>query len=410
MHTDQVATRRVGDPLRRPSRIRVLGVVAFAAASLLGVSAVVASPGGAATKHSSSSSSTASLAEIETELTTLQALPTTGFSRALTEAGSSLFYPLWEEWAGANPPVKLNPAAGGSGLGQSEAISGIIDVGASDAFLPPSKLSATPTVLNIPVAVSAQAIAYNVPGIPVTTHLKLNASILNNIYDGAITTWNAAPIAALNPGVALPDLTIVPIRRSDSSGDTFIFTAYLYYGDKTSWTHLPTYDGASLYYAAWPSGASNELAEKGNSGIVTAVEATTGGVGYLGGSYLPKVYRTGKIGYAGLENGSGKYTLPSLGAVEDEISSFHNIPANGAISLIDSKTAKNGYPIVNFEYAIVLQNQPSVATANAIKATLAWAMNPQDGSATKYLDPVLFKPLPVNALAVAVKLVQSITG
>jgi phosphate transport system substrate-binding protein len=387
--------------------------VALAAASLLGVGAIVASSSGAATamktKHPKHRSTpTVTFAQVEPQLTTLEALSTTG-AATLTEAGSSLFYPLWEEWAGANPPVKLNPAAGGSGLGQSEAESGIVDVGASDAFLPPSELAATPKVLNIPVDVSAQAVVYNVPGVPITTNLKLNASILNNIYDGAITKWNAAPIAKLNPGVALPDLTIVPIRRSDSSGDTFIFTAYLFYGDKTSWTHLPTFDGASLYYATWPTGASNELAEKGNSGLLAAVTSTTGGIGYLGGSYLPKAEATGTLGYAALENGSGNFELPTLATVEDEVSSFKNIPADGAISLIDSKTATDGYPIVNFEYAIVLQQQSSTVTANAIKATLAWAMDPRDGSATTFLSPLLFNPLPANALAVAAKLVESIS-
>jgi len=64
---------------------------------------------------------------------------------------------------------------------------------------------------------------------------------------------------------------------------------------------------------------------------------------------------------------------------------------------------------VNFEYAIVLRRQTSPALAAAIQATLAWAMDPRSGASATYLGPVLFKPLPTNALAVAVKLVKLIS-
>ena len=78
---------------------------------------------------------------------------------------------------------------------------------------------------NIPLAISAQIVAYNVPG--VTAHLKLSGKVLSAIYQGQITKWNASQIASLNPGVTLPDTPIVTLHRSDSSGDTFLFTTYL---------------------------------------------------------------------------------------------------------------------------------------------------------------------------------------
>jgi phosphate transport system substrate-binding protein len=51
--------------------------------------------------------------------------------------------------------------------------------------------------------------------------------VLGDIYLGKITKWNDAAIAALNPGVPLPDAAIAPVRRADGSGTTFIFTNYL---------------------------------------------------------------------------------------------------------------------------------------------------------------------------------------
>ena len=388
----------------------MMGVAAITLASTLGVGVVFATPGGATTKHPSTTHVTShaapapTLADLETELTALESQSVSG---TLTEAGSSLFYPLWEEWAAGKPPVALNVAAGGSGKGQSEALNGAITIGASDAYLPNSTLEGVPTVLNIPVVVSSQEIVYNLQGVPAKTHLQLNATILAGIYGGTITMWNDPSIASLNPGVTLPAATIVPVRRSDSSGDTFLFTSYLFRGDSSSWNHPSPYGGPSLYYATWPS-VTGELAESGNTGLLAAVKSTPDSIGYLGIAYLP-LARAEKVGYAALENGSGNYETASLGTVEQEVSSYRSIPPDGAISLIDSKAAKHGYPDVNFEYAIVLKNQASPAVAAAIQATLAWAMDPRYGSMSTYLNPVLFKPLPTNALAVAVALVKEIS-
>ncbi len=410
MRQDAVGMRTAQGGRRRLGRARVMGVAALTLASTLGVGMVFVAPGGATAKHPSASRSpratttTPTLAQIETELSALEALPATG-AGTLTEAGSSLFYPLFEEWEAGHPPASLNVAAGGSGKGQSEAMSGTINIGASDAFLPTSDLQGG--ILNIPVVISSQVMAYNVPGIPAGKHIFLTPGIVNDIYDGAITNWNSPRIAKINSGLTLPNLTIVPVRRLDSSGDTFLFTSYLYVGDKHSWNHLARYSGPSLYYAAWPN-VTGELAESGNTGVLAAVKATTGAIGYLGISYVPTATAEG-VGYAALQNGMGHFILPTARGVEDEVASYTRIPSDGAISLIYSKSAPLGYPDVNFEYAIVLQHQATVTLKDAIQATLAWAMDPRAGAAPSFLGPVLFKPLPVSAMAVAVKLLKSIT-
>ena len=83
-----------------------------------------------------------------------------------------------------------------------------------------------PSIVNIPLAISAQTVNYNVPGLN-DAGLKLDGPTLAAIYTGQVTAWDAAPITALNPGVKLPHQTIVPIRRKDDSGDTLIFTQFL---------------------------------------------------------------------------------------------------------------------------------------------------------------------------------------
>ncbi|EQD70082.1 Phosphate-binding periplasmic protein, ABC transporter, partial [mine drainage metagenome] len=55
------------------------------------------------------------------------------------------------------------------------------------------------------------------------------------IYTGKVTNWNAKQIHALNPGVKLPNLRIVPIHRADGSGDTFLFSQYLSFTNPRTW-------------------------------------------------------------------------------------------------------------------------------------------------------------------------------
>ena len=97
----------------------------------------------------------------------------------VTETGSSLMYPLFNLWAGGYnakfPSVTVSTASTGSGTGLADAANGTVEIGASDAYLAPSSLTTTPTLLNIPLAISSQLIAYNIPG--VTAHLVLSGKV-----------------------------------------------------------------------------------------------------------------------------------------------------------------------------------------------------------------------------------------
>ncbi|MDQ2735312.1 MAG: phosphate ABC transporter substrate-binding protein PstS, partial [Pseudomonadota bacterium] len=148
----------------------------------------------------------------------------------LLETGSSLLYPLFNLWVkdyGKKVPgVQITTQSTGSGTGISEAISGTAQIGASDAYLSNALMKQHPGMLNIPLAISSQMINYNVPGLN-GTHLKLSGPVLAGIYEGKVTSWNDPMIAKLNPGAKLPHHKIIPIHRTDGSGDTFIFSQYV---------------------------------------------------------------------------------------------------------------------------------------------------------------------------------------
>jgi len=324
-------------------------------------------------------------------------------SGTVIETGSTLLYPLFNLWSAGYstkyPSVTIETGGTGSGTGITDATTGLADIGASDAYLAPTQLTTTPTALNIPLAISAQLIVYNLPGI--TAHLTLNGSVLEQIYEGTITTWNNSAIASLNPSLTLPSIPIVTLHRADSSGDTFLFSTFLSDTNPNTW-------GKTLGFnttISWPN-APGALAETGNSGMVTGCKATPGCIAYVGISYETQALQAA-LGYAALKNAKGQVELPSATSIAAEAAGFKKVPANGTLSLIYGKV-KGGYPIVNFEYAIVNSTQTSTSTAKDIRSVLEWAINPHDGNAASYLDQVNFQPLPATVESQSLKQISTI--
>jgi phosphate transport system substrate-binding protein len=321
--------------------------------------------------------------------------------KSISETGSTLLFPLFGAWqtaySTADPAVTITSGATGSGTGITDAADGLVNIGASDAYLSSSDMSTYPGLINIPLTVAALTVSYNLPGVK---SLNLNGPVLAQIYTGKITTWNNAAIAKINPGVKLPDTKIVTLHRADSSGSSFLFTSYLNATDPSVW---PSSDiGTTI---TWPS-APGALAETGSGGMVAACGTTKGCIAYVGVSYESKLTAAG-LAWAALENKAGKYTMPTTSTIDAALASFPAAPASGAEALIDTSAA-GGYPIINYEYAIVKKTQPSAAEASAVKKFLSWILT--TGDTSTYLSAVSFEPLPASTLATAKALVSSIKG
>ena len=236
----------------------------------------------------------------------------------------------------------MTTASTGSGTGISSAATGTVQIGASDAYLSNTEASKYPGLMNIPLAISSQFIAYNVPN--VSGNLKLTGMLLSQIYQGKITNWDDSQIASINPGVSLPNLPIVTVHRSDSSGDTFLFTSFLSDTDPSGWGTKYSYNTSITF----PTIPGAEGAEK-NSGMLETCEQTKGCIAYIGISYLDKALSAG-LGEAELQNKSGTFELPTSASISAEADAFTSAtPSNGTISMIYG-SAPAGYPIVNYEY------------------------------------------------------------
>jgi phosphate transport system substrate-binding protein len=326
--------------------------------------------------------------------------------KSISETGSTLLFPLFGTWqtaySTADPSVTITSGATGSGTGIADASEGLVNIGASDAYLSASDLIKYPGLMNVPLAVAALMVNYNLPGLKAP--LNLSGTVLAQIYTGKITTWNDPAIAKLNPGVNLPADKIVTLHRADSSGSTFLFTSYLSAQDPSAWPSSNI--GTTI---TWPS-VPGALAETGSGGMVSGCGSTKGCIAYIGISYLAKTTAAG-LGEASVANKAGKFTQPTTAAIDAALASFPSAPSSGstagAESLIDTSAAA-GYPIINYEYAIVKKTQPSAAEASAVKKFLSWILT--SGDSTKNLSTVGFQPLPSSTLSTAQSLVNSISG
>jgi len=322
---------------------------------------------------------------------------------ALSETGSELLYPLFDLWGPAfhekYSNVTITAESTDSRTAIAQAAAGAVNIGASDTYLSDSDMAAHKGLMNIAVAISAQQINYNVPG--VTEHLRLNGKVLAAMYQGAVKTWDDPQIAGLNPGVNLPPIPVVPLHRSDGSGDTFQFTQYLSKQDPDGWGKSPGF-GTTVDFPAVPGA----LGEKGTGGMVAGCADTLGCVAYIGISFLDQANNRG-LGKAQLGNASGNFLLPDANSIKAAAAGFTDIPANQSISLVNG-SAPDGYPIINYEYAIVNDRQNNDATAQTVQAFLHWAAT--DGSSASFLDIVHFQPLPSAVVRLSDAQIATISG
>jgi phosphate transport system substrate-binding protein len=308
----------------------------------------------------------------------------------LHETGSTLLYPLFQQWvtdySHVDPNISISTGATGSGAGIAAAMAGTAQIGSSDAYMSDQQAEQNPQLVNIPLAISAQTVNYNIRGLN-GGNLKLDGATLAGIYAGRITMWDAPAIAAMNPGVTLPHQPIVPIRRADASGDSFIFTQFLDFANQ-EWEDQVGY-GTTV---PWPKVAGERTAS-GNAQMVQMLASTPYSIAYVGISFRDSIAHAG-LGTVRLENQSGQFVLPSPETVSAAASQLDSrTPPDERLSLVFAPGAQS-YPLINYEYVIVSKRQADGATAAALRGFLLWTISLGGGNANKYLDTVGFIALP----------------
>ncbi|MGH2851870.1 MAG: phosphate ABC transporter substrate-binding protein PstS [Solirubrobacteraceae bacterium] len=311
-------------------------------------------------------------------------------SGTLNGAGSTLVQPFVQTVFSPDFKSSSGNQVNYSGVGSSAGIAAItgktVDFGASDAPLTSSQQSACGCV-EIPWALSATGPAFNIKGV---AHLNLSGKVLAGIYLGTITSWTDPAIKAINKGVALPNEKIVPVYRSDGSGDTHAFTNFLSHSD-SDWASKVGLGTA----VQWPTGTS----AKGNSGVAGVISATEGSIGYVSTFYV----RDNKLNEASVENNAGKFVDPYIQDISAAAALVTHVSPNAPISIVNpawtkpkkgakltqtEKLQQIAYPISTYTYVIV-PSQPK--QSDLLKQFLTFAITPAE---QKKGAQLVFAPLP----------------
>jgi phosphate transport system substrate-binding protein len=318
------------------------------------------------------------------------AAPQRQAATTLTGAGATFPAPLIAQWQKAVPSalgIEVNYSPIGSGGGIAAITSRTVDFGASDAPLSPDQFKACNGCVQIPWALSATSVAYNVPGVKNLLHVT--GKVLADIYMGKITKWNDPALRKLNKGVALPEMNIVPVHRSDNSGTSFNFTDYLSSVSAEWKSKLGR--GTSVN---WIGGTG----ARGSSGVAGVVAQTQGAIGYFDVAYA----LANKLKFFAVQNRSGKFATPGLRGIKAAAESDPKPAADNELSIVNPpKKFKNAYPISTYTY-VLLPLQSSKAPD--LKKFIFWALTKGQTFGPK----LLFQPIPKSTLVVAEKTLKRI--
>jgi phosphate transport system substrate-binding protein len=272
----------------------------------------------------------------------------------------------------ANSAVTVNYDPVGSGTGRENFISGAFAFAGTDSAMstdeeiPASDERCGGDTIQVPAYVSPIAVVFNLDGVD---SLQLSASVIAQIFDGKITKWNDAAIADLNADVDLPDTTITPVHRSDDSGTTDNFTDYLSKAAPDDWSYEP--DGV------WPK-QGGEAAE-GTSGLVAAVKAGAGAIGYADES------QAGGLGEASLQVGE-EYVAPSAEAAAKVVAispaAEGNSDNNMAVDVDRTTTESGAYPLILLSYLVACPTYDDADQAALVKGYMSYIVSDEGQAAS----------------------------
>jgi phosphate transport system substrate-binding protein len=304
-----------------------------------------------------------------------------GEGKPLVGAGSTLVAPLVARWSNhyeRKTGDSITYGAIGSGGGIAQMTARTVDFGASDAPLTRRQASSCKDCVQLPWALGATLLSYNLKGAP--AKLKLSGPVLADIFLGRITHWNDPAITRLNPGSKLPATPVIPVYRSDGSGDTYAFSDFL---SKVS-APWRSKEGVSAQVDL-PTG----IGGRGNDGVAAALGRNNGAIGYLGSSYVLH----NKLDYALIRNGAGNYPVPGADTITAAADAVKTFPSDNAISLTNPPaSAPNAYPISTFTYVLF---PTTSGKAKTLSDFITYAIGPGQSLGRK----LQFAPLPAQVVA-----------
>ena len=262
-------------------------------------------------------------------------------AQELSGSGSTFIFPVMSKWLDAYEKasgVRIRYQPIGSSAGINEVRASVVDFGVSDAPLNDAQLLRD-GLMQFPLVIGAVVPVVNLDGIA-PGQLRFTGKLLADIYLGRVKNWNDAAIAAVNPGVALPNKPILPVYRTDGSGTTFNFANFL----SQSSPDWNAKIGASTSLA-WPVGAGG----KGNRGVAENVMSVKGAIGYVEYSYALQK----KLAYGLVQNRAGNFVLPETASFLAATSGVDWTKSRDFYVLLTDTPGESAFPIMATSFALL---------------------------------------------------------
>ena len=300
----------------------------------------------------------------------------------LTGAGATFPNPVLQDWqfvysGDIQTGVSLNYQSIGSGGGIEQFLLQTVDFGISERFLRDSDLEKAAAdrgcpAIQVPFIFGSVTIVF---GDEQFDDLILNSEVIADIYERRIINYNDPAIAALNPGRSLPDLEIIPVRRSDGSGTTSVFTTWLEWAatNGTGRDGNPSRFGAGDEAQNWTLGSGTEvqwpadvIGGQGNEGVSVGVKQNRGGLGYVNQAYaliegLPQ---------AKIINSDGNAVKATIEATTEALEVL-TVPDSFQFDILG--VGGGGFPITGAAWVFMYECGYDATTVDMLKDFWTWA-------------------------------------
>lgn len=305
-----------------------------------------------------------------------------GLSGNLTGAGATFPNPVIQDWqfvysGEVQKGISLNYQSIGSGGGIEQFLLQAVDFGMSERYLRDGDLEQAAAnrgcpAIQVPVLFGSVTVVF---GDAQFDDLVLNAEVIADIYERRITKYNDPKIAALNPDRTLPDSDIIPVRRSDGSGTTSVFTTYLEWAatNGTGRDGKPSRFGTGAEAQNWSLGSGTEvqwpadvIGGQGNEGVTVGVQQNPGGLGYVNQAYA----LIQNLPSARIVNSDGNAVKATIEATTEALEVLE-VPDTFQFDVLG--VGGGGFPITGAAWAFMYECGYAQNTADMLKDFWTWA-------------------------------------
>jgi phosphate transport system substrate-binding protein len=296
-------------------------------------------------------------------------------------SGSTVPAPLYNRWAQEygkrNPNMRMRYLPVGTSEGIKQISHGAGDFAAGEARLT-DKDRQEGALIELPVVLIGIVPIYNLPDLH--QELRLSGAVLAGIFLGEVKTWNAPPIAKLNPGIALPNLPIQVVNRPPGKGSNYVFTDFL---SKVS-SKFRAQIGVTPS-PKWPVGTPAER----SSDMADTVKGSPGSIGYVEYQYAVK----NSIPQAAVQNPAGKFVKASAQSMTAACEVVEKPRWNRFAASLTSASGADSFPITSFTWIYLRTKSTDPARAVALGDFLNWIYTDGQQFAVQEGYPELPPPL-----------------